>query len=181
MRSLVAVSFVDGLGKSEIEKEVAYYAEQYKFAKVSGIQEYTQKLFGSTRQAVKLAAYASLTAAVIIAMMITMLFLKLLFTKDRESVKLLHFLGFAKNELKMQYAVRIIIVFFVGIAVGTLLANTLGEQLSGVLLSSLGISSFRFVINSVNAYLLLPLGMLAAVVAAVWLVPMTISDKCMSD
>lgn len=174
MRSLIAVDFADELSKSKMEQAVAYYAGQYQFAKVSGIQDYAQKLFGSTKQAVKQAADASLAVSVIIASMITMLFLKLLLTKDRESVKLLHFLGFAKNELKMQYAVRIVIVFLVGIAMGTLLANTFGEQLSGVLLSSLGISSFRFVIKPVNAYLLLPAGMLAAVMAAVWVVPVTV-------
>jgi putative ABC transport system permease protein len=47
-----------------------------------------------------------------------------------------------------------------------LLANTLGESLAGLAISSFGASSFAFVVNPVFAYLLSPLMMVVAVLAA---------------
>jgi putative ABC transport system permease protein len=57
----------------------------------------------------------------------------------------------------------------VGLLLGTLLANTLGEVLAGAVISSFGASAFRFVVNPISAYFFCPLMMGCAVVIATML------------
>ena len=61
---------------------------------------------------------------------------------------------------------RSVFVLVVGILLGALLANTLGETLTGAVIASFGASSFEFVINPYFAYLFSPLLMVAATLFA---------------
>jgi putative ABC transport system permease protein len=51
----------------------------------------------------------------------------------------------------------------VGIILGTVFSNTVGQRLVSVLWGLMGASHIRFVINPVQAYLLLPLLLMCAV------------------
>jgi len=77
--------------------------------------------------------------------------------------------GFTNSDIKAQYVARTVFVLIVGVLLGTLLANTLGEALTGAVFGSLGTSSFKFVINPLAAYLLSPLVMMSAVLAATFI------------
>ena len=55
-----------------------------------------------------------------------------------------------------------------GIFLGTMLAGTVGEQLAGAAMASLGASAFQFQVNPLSAYLLSPaILLLTAVIAAI--------------
>ena len=57
-------------------------------------------------------------------------------------------------------------MLIVGIVLGTLLANTIGEMLAGAAISSFGASAFQFTINPLSAYLFSPLLMIGSVLIA---------------
>jgi putative ABC transport system permease protein len=59
-----------------------------------------------------------------------------------------------------------VFVLIVGIVLGTLLANTLGEILAGAMVSYFGASAFHFTVNPLSAYLLSPLMMIGTVLIA---------------
>ncbi|MFS0782045.1 ABC transporter permease [Bacillus sp. 1P06AnD] len=145
---------------------VSKYAGKFPFAKVSSIEEYTSQTFGSTISAIGKATYAAIAVALIITVLITLLFMKMLIAKDRYSLAVLKSLGFTNRDIKMQYVSRSVFVLIIGIAFGTVLANTLGEVLAGAFISSFGASSFSFVINPFLAYMLCPFMMILAVLAA---------------
>ena len=152
--------------KSLVGEKALGYGDRFKFAKISGIDDYIIQLFGSTISSVAKASIAAIAVALIITVLITLLFMKMLVAKDRYSIATMKAFGFTNSDIKAQYVTRSVLVLIVGIILGTLLANTLGEVLAGMVISSFGASSFKFVVNPLSAYLLCPLMMVCSVVIA---------------
>jgi len=152
-----------------IDAKIAEYADRFEFAKVSGIDEYIAQTFGATIRSVGTASYAAIVVALTITVLITLLFMRMLVTKDRYSIAVMKAFGFTNSDIQAQYIARSAFVLIVGVLLGALLANTLGEALAGAVIASLGASSFKFVVNPLSAYLLSPLLMMGAVLAATYL------------
>ncbi|WP_099469284.1 ABC transporter permease [Konateibacter massiliensis] len=154
------------LEPSYINEKVSEYGQSFEFAKVTGVEGFIWQTFGSTINSIKKASYGATVAALIITILITLLFIKMLVAKDRYSIAVMKALGFTSSDIRVQYASRSISVLLVGIIAGTLLANTLGEVLAGMVISSFGAASFQFTVNPLSAYLLCPLMMVCAVLIA---------------
>lgn len=152
--------------KSLVDSKVSEYADKFDFAKVSGIDKYITQTFGSTISSVGNASCAAIAVALIITVLVTLLFMKMLVAKNRYSIAVMKAFGFTNSDITAQYVSRSIFVLIVGIVFGTLLANTLGEVLAGAVISSFGASSFKFAVNPLSAYLLCPLMMVCSVLIA---------------
>lgn len=163
MWSVIGAELVD---KSLVGGKVSEYADRFEFAKISGIDEFVEQTFGSTISSIEKASYAAITVALMITVLVTLLFMKMLVAKDRYDIAVLKAFGFTNSDIKVQYVTRSVLVLIVGIVLGTLLANTLGEALAGMVISSFGVSSFKFVVNPLSAYLLSPLMMICSVLIA---------------
>lgn len=142
------------------------YKEMFDYAKTSDINEYIIQTFGSTISSIGKASCASIAIALVITVLVTLLFMKMLVTKDRYNIAVMKAFGFKSSNISKQYVSRSIFVLVIGITLATLLANTLGEVLAGAVISSFGAASFRFVVNPLSAYLICPLMMVCAVLAA---------------
>lgn len=158
--SIIPVRLHGGVTASE---KVAVYKEQFSYAKVADIDEYVKQSFGGIINAVQKVSYAAIGIAIMLIMLVTVLFMKMLLTKERYSIAVMKSLGFKASEIRIQYLARGYAVLILGILIGTILANTLGELLGAGLIASFGASSFRFVINPVYAYLFSPILMAASV------------------
>lgn len=163
MWSIVSVDLVD---PSLIDEKVSEYAERFDYAKVSSIEQFVVQLFGSTIDSVKKASYTALCVAVVITFMITLLFVKMLVTKDRYSIALVKALGFTNSDIRAQFFSRSLFILLIGLVLGTVLANTLGEKLAGAVIASFGASTFQFSVTWLWAYLLNPIIMIAVVLIA---------------
>lgn len=161
--SIVCVEFSN---KSLVEGKVSEYADRFDFAKVSDIDEFVKQTFGSTINSIKKVSYVAVAVALIITALVILLFMKMLVAKDRYSIAVIKAFGFTNSDIKMQYISRSIFVLIIGIVLGTLLANTLGEMLAGAVISSFGASAFHFTVNPLSAYLLSPLLMIGSVLIA---------------
>ncbi|WP_058302928.1 ABC transporter permease [Gorillibacterium timonense] len=151
---------------SLVSSKVSDYAKTYEFAKVSSIEEYKTQTFGSTIDSVGKASYVAIAAALLVMALITLLFMNMLVAKNRPSIAIMKALGFNSSDIRTQYASRSVFVLLVGILLGTLLANTLGERLAGAVISSFGAASFTFAIHPLTAYGLYPLLMIGTVLIA---------------
>lgn len=151
---------------SLVVNKTSEYADKFAFAKVSDIDEFVAQTFGSTISSVKKASSASIVIALVIALLVTLLFMKLLVAKDRYSIAVMKAFGFTNSDIRAQYVSRSVFVLIIGIVLGTLLANTAGELLAGAVISSFGASTFRFTVNPLSAYLLIPLMMIGSVLIA---------------
>ncbi|MEH6943643.1 ABC transporter permease [Bacillus sp. JJ722] len=152
--------------KSLVEGKSSEYADRFKFAKITGIDEYVTQTFGSTISSVGKASLVAIAIALIITILVTVLFMKMLVSKDRYSIAVMKSFGFTNADITLQYVSRSLLVLIIGIFLGTLLANTLGEVLAGALISSFGASSFKFVVNPISAFLVCPLMMICSVLIA---------------
>lgn len=155
--------------KKDMANRISEYTAKYDYAKVSDIDEYIRQTFGSTIRAIEKASYVSIVVSLLIAALITLLFIKMLIAKDRYSIAIMKAFGFTDTDITVQYTTRAVLVLLVGIIMGTVLANTVGEVLAGAIISSFGASSFQFIINPVSAYVLCPIMIAGAVLIAVML------------
>lgn len=151
---------------SLVATKVSEYTNSFNFAKVSDVDDYILQTFGSTIDSVKVASNAAIAIAISITILVTLLFMKLLVAKDRYSIAVMKTFGFTNTDIKVQYVSRAMFVVFVGIIIGTFLANTLGETLASFAISSFGASSFKFEIHSLKTYLFIPLLLLCTVLIA---------------
>jgi putative ABC transport system permease protein len=163
MWSVVTAELADPALASE---KVAEYADRFAFAKVSDIDEFIRQTYGATINAIGKAAYAAVGVALTLTVLITLLFMRMLVSKDRYAIAVMKAFGFTNVDIQAQYVARSVFILSVGIVLGTLLANTLGEVLAGAVIASFGAASFKFIVNPVFAYLLSPLLMAAVVLAA---------------
>ena len=163
MKSVICAELSD---PTLVGGKVSEYANRYGFAKIAGIDEFITQTFGSTISSVGKASSAAIAIALIILILVTLLFMKMLVAKDRYSIAVMKAFGFTNADITAQYVSRSVFVLFVGIVLGTLLANTLGEVLAGMVISSFGASSFTFVVNPLSSYLLYPLLMLSLILIA---------------
>ncbi|MCF7946901.1 MAG: ABC transporter permease, partial [Spirochaetia bacterium] len=96
MWSVVSAEFTEN---AIVEKKVQEYADMFLFAKVSGIDEYIFKTFGSTIRSVGKAAHAAVAVSLIIAILITLLFMRMLAVKDRYSIAVMKTFGFTNLDI----------------------------------------------------------------------------------
>ncbi|WOO37815.1 ABC transporter permease [Anaerocolumna sp. AGMB13020] len=160
---IISAGFID---KSFTKSKVAEYGGEFSYAKVTGVDEFISQTFGMTINAVGKASYAATVIAILIILLITLLFMKMLVAKDRYSIAMMKAFGYTNADIRQQYITRSVFLLFIGIVLGTLLANTLGERLAGAGISTFGVSSFEFALNPFSAYLLNPLMMAATVILA---------------
>lgn len=163
MWSIVSAELLD---PSRIEEKVEEYTARFEYAKTSAIDEYVTQTFGSTISSIQLASRAAIAVALSITMLVTLLFIRMLVVKERYSIAAMKAFGYTSSDIKVQFVARSIFVLAIGIVLGTLLANTLGELLAGMVISSFGASTFEFMIDPLTAYVLSPLLMLASVFIA---------------
>ncbi len=153
---------------AQIDNKVTEYADRFTFAKVADIEEYFHQAYGSTINAIGRASYASLGVALVITLLITFLFMRMLVAKDRYAIAVMKAFGFTNSDIKVQYIARSVFVLLIGIILGTLLANTVGEVLVGAVIGSFGAASFKFIVNPGFAYLVSPLLMAFVVLVATY-------------
>ncbi|MGI6105694.1 MAG: FtsX-like permease family protein [Raoultibacter sp.] len=163
MWALLGVTVFDAAQTPSI---VSDYASNFPYAKISDVSEYVKQTLGSTSSALNTASYAAAAVAIIIAALITLLFIKMLIVKDRYSIAVMKALGFTNKDISLQYISRAVMVFIISIVLSMILSATLGESVAGMLLSSMSITSFTFVTNPVISYFLCPLALLCAVLIA---------------
>jgi putative ABC transport system permease protein len=163
MWSVLCAKFSDS---SVTNKKILEYSNQFDYAKVSGIYEYMMQTFGSTINSINKAANVAIVISLILSVLVTLLFLKMLVVKDRYSIAVMKSFGFTNSDINIQYVARTVFVLSIGIVLGTILANTLGEVLAGVLISSFGAASFQFTVNPLSSYVLCPLMMICGVLIA---------------
>ncbi len=159
----LAAAFRDRQG---VKAAISQYREQFPFAKVTGIDESMAQMLGPIQNAVRIACVVAAAAALLLTLLVTALFMKMLVTKDCYPIAILKAIGFSGMDIRRQYLTRSITVLVAGVFIGTLLANTLGEHVGVAIVSSFGAASFRFTVNPWFVYLISPLLIAGCVVAA---------------
>ncbi|MBR3772453.1 MAG: FtsX-like permease family protein [Clostridium sp.] len=160
------VNYKDGV---DVNQKADLYTDQLgQNVNVKELKEFvSQTLGGVTTQLGKAVMVINLVA-IGLAMLITILFMKLLMTKERTQVAILKTIGFSIRDLKQQYMFKTCFVSLLGIILGLVCAVFLGEGLVSLIIgiANLGIVKITFFIKPLEVYILYPGMLLLAVIVS---------------
>ena len=169
--------------------KVAAYSDQLAPAKVADIEQWRIQTLGPIAQQITVTAVVSAVVALALAALMTALFTRMLLARDAGQIAVQRAVGADDQGLRRQYLTRVLLVLLLGVLVGTVAANTLGEGLFNLMFEglfggfeSLGQKTSRiaFVVSPLLTYLLLPGALLAAVAVTTSASSRSISDARIS-
>lgn len=146
MWSILYISLCES---ESVEDWLTEYQNRYAESGIEAvdIQEYVTATYGQTIRQLWLAEKVSFATALGILFVVVLLFLRLVIEQERRDSALKKALGFTSGAIRAEYMKRSAALSLAGIFVGMALGVFLGEQVAGRLLSSLGASGFRFVLD----------------------------------
>jgi putative ABC transport system permease protein len=125
-------------------------------SKVTPISEFVSQTLGGITGYMSMVEGAAMAISLILIVLITVMILQLITAREHSAVAIKKAIGFSTRDIRMQFGIRIIVIQFLAIVVGTVLANYLGEAIFGLMLSSIGASKITMLVDPVRAYLLCP-------------------------
>jgi putative ABC transport system permease protein len=136
--------------------------------KVTSIKEYLDGVYGQTISNIGNASVVTSVFVMLVLFVVILLLLRLLIWRERSDSSLKKALGFTSRDVQNEYLKNVFLVFAIGIVVGILAGVFPGQLLAGIFLSSLGAQGFRFIINPVQVFVLVPVISLFTVLVAAW-------------
>lgn len=132
---------------------------------VDPMKEFINQTLGGVEKQLRTIVYVIVIIGAVLAMLITVLFLKLRLVRDLSEVAILKAVGFTERDIKNQYMIKIGFASSVGIFAGIVLTNVLGESLVAAALSiaNLGIKRVELISNPLIEYLICPLLLLTLI------------------
>lgn len=147
----------------DIGKKMDYYQNTYSSAQVNDIKEYTQQTLGNIIDQMSTIVVGGVIIALTIVVLITALFLKMLLSKDMSQIAIMRSVGLTSRNIKHQYMAGTFMVLILGIVLGVLASEYLGEFLVSMAMSSMGAARIEFVDVAWQTWLLCPLALFAVV------------------
>jgi putative ABC transport system permease protein len=148
---------------SDLDAKVREYSEAFHPARVTDLEGYLSQTLGNTIDQLRMVTVVAIGVGLSVAVLITSLFLTMLISKDASQIAIMRSLGFSLRNIRVQYLSRALVLLGLGIVLGTVFSNTLGQRLVSALWAFMGASQIKFVINPIQAYVLLPLLLMLAV------------------
>ncbi len=151
------------------------YGERFTPARGAAIEQWQCQTLGPIVDQITVAAGVAGLVAVALAALMTALFARMLLARDSGPISIQQGIGTGDAGLRGQYLTRILLVLVVGVVIGTVAANTLGERLITLMFEAMfggferrgqGTSRIDLVVDPRFAYLLLPIALLAVVALA---------------
>lgn len=99
---------------------------------------------------------AAMVIALLLRALVTVMFLKLVMAREHRDIAVKKAIGFTNRDIRIQLGIRLLVIQGLGILVGTVLANTLGEGIFSLMLSSMGATRMTLLIQPLKAYLICP-------------------------
>jgi putative ABC transport system permease protein len=165
----------------DVSRKAAEYKNMFKEVKVTDIKGYIQQTFSNTIDQLKLLIITAVIIAGFVIVLITSLFLKMLVAKDMSQIAIMRSIGIPLKDIRIQYITKALLVLNLGIVVGTVISNTLGQSLLSAALSMIGASRIEFIINPWEAYILSPVMMMLVVTVTTLVSIKAIKQYSISD
>jgi len=125
-------------------------------SKITPISEFVTQTLGGITDNLSLVGGAAIIISLLLSVLITIMILKLITAREHSAIAIKKAIGFSNHDIRIQFGVRILMIQILAIAIGTVLANFLGEITLGLILSSMGASKITMLVEPVSAYLLCP-------------------------
>jgi len=132
-------------------------------SKITPISEFVSQTLGGITDNMSMVEVAAIVISLLLIMLISVMFLQLITAREHSAIAIKKSIGFTNRDLRIQFGIRILVIQFVAIIVGTVLANSLGEVIFSFMLSSMGASKITMLVEPITAYLLCPVAQLIVV------------------
>ncbi|WP_083511990.1 ABC transporter permease [Amphibacillus sediminis] len=153
-------------GISVADKTMEYNRE-FPEVKVTEMDEYLSQTLGGLVDQLALIVKLAFGLAIIIAVLITAMFCKMLLAKESKQIGIMHHLGIPYRNIQVQYLTRILTVLLLGTVLGVLSAMTLGQELAVALIT--GISKMEFIIDPFVSWFVYPVSLILTVsITIIW-------------
>ncbi len=143
--------------RSHIDDKVREYSEAFYPARVTDLEGYLSQTLGNTIEQFRKVTMVAVVVGLFVSILITSLFLSMLIAKDSSQIAIMRSMGFSLHNIRLQYLTRALLLLTIGLVLGTIFSNTVGQRLVSVLWAFMGASQIKFVIDPVQAYILFPL------------------------
>lgn len=141
----------------DVGKKVEFYGNNFKNIRIVDINDYTIQIFGSTISSVETSFKVGTVLSIFLTFLITLLFLKMLVSKDNREISILKAMGFPSKEVKKQYYIGTVAILILGIALGSVLSLTIGQALANQMMSIFGVANLKFIINYLFVLIIVPI------------------------
>ena len=159
----VYIIYLDVADGVKIEEKTDELRRILTNSKITPISEFVSQTLGGIKDNMSLVEGAAILISLLLIMLISVMILKLITAREHSAIAIKKSIGFSDRDIRIQFGIRIFIIQFVAIIVGTVLANFLGEVIFGWMLSSMGASKITMLVEPVTAYLLCPAAQLFVV------------------
>jgi len=139
------------------------YSDQFHPARITDMESYIDQTLGSTIDQLGLVTLVAIAAGLAVSILITSLFLKMIIAKDSSQIAIMKSIGFSLQHIRIQYLSNTLVLLAIGLLLGTVFSNTLGQRLVSILWSQMGASQITFIIDPLRAYILMPLLLMGTV------------------
>ena len=146
----------------EISEKVNEYNAAFPQTRVTDLRVYVLQTFSDTIKQIKTIRTITILVSAMMACLITSMFLKMLIAKDRTQIAIMKNIGFASKDIISQYVIKTLIILAIGIVLGTVLCNNLGEVFISAIGATQGAPKINFEIHIFEAYLLYPIILMIA-------------------
>ncbi|SNS91135.1 putative ABC transport system permease protein [Anaerovirgula multivorans] len=136
-------------------------------SKITPISEFVSQTLGGIMDNMSLVEGTAIMISLLLIMLITVMILQLITAREHSAIAIKKAIGFSNRDIRIQFGIRILMIQFVAIFAGTVLANFLGEVIFGWMLSSMGVSKITMLVEPITAYLLSPAVQLLVVLITV--------------
>lgn len=123
---VLAAGLVDGADPETVADQLS---ARLPGVRVSQIAHYRDQQLGPIATQITLVALLSALTAIALAVLMSMMFTRMLLAGDRGQIAIQRAIGASGRDIRAQYLTRILTVLALGVPAGLLVALTLGEQL----------------------------------------------------
>jgi len=141
----------------KITEKVQEYSSAFAPARVTDLEGYVAQTLGNTIAQLQKVTLIAVVAGLLVSVLMTALFLKMLIARDGSQIAIMKSLGFSLRHIRIQYLTKTLFLLGIGIVLGTIFANTAGQRLVSMLWTFMGAAQISFIIDPLQAYLLFPL------------------------
>ena len=154
---VVYMDVATGVDKQE---KMDYYQNAYAAAQVNDLKEFTGQTLGNIIDQMGIVVIGGIVIALIIVVLITALFLRMLLSKDMSQIAIMRSVGLTSKQISQQYMAGTLMVLIFGMIVGVLASTYLGEFLVSIAMSTMGAAKIEFVHVLWQTWLLCPLALM---------------------
>jgi len=159
----VYIIYLDVYDGAAIEEKTDELRSILTDSKITPVSEFVSQTLGGITDNMSLVEGAAIVISLLLIMLITVMILQLIIAREHSAIAIKKAIGFSNRDIRIQFGIRILMIQFVAIVVGTVLANFLGEVIFGWMLSFMGVSKITMLFEPVTAYLLSPAAQLLVV------------------